>query len=95
MQLVTILLLSLFTVSSTAKPSIPQDPKRNILGLDQIPFENVLPPLARTRTITHTHFEINVVSTVYRTGSQIFPTAVSPPDAANTQSIESFVELGE
>lgn len=93
MQVFLLFLLSVSAIS-TASPAEPQILMRNLLGLDQIPLENTLPPITRTRTVTHTHFEINVVSTVYRTRPQTLPTpAVSHSHARDVDAAEPPSEV--
>lgn len=65
-------LLSSIVISS-ASPASPPGFVRNLVELDQVPVNIDNKPITRTLTVTHTHFEINVVSTVYRTRPQPTP----------------------
>lgn len=71
--------ISLATLSHAGQPNR----MRNLHGLDQIPLATKDPPITRTRTITHTHFEVNIVSTVYRTR----PTHTSSAAEANREEV--------
>jgi hypothetical protein len=67
MQSLLALAFALFVLCSTANPTNQQLLMRNILGLGQIPIGDTQTAITLTRTVTQTQFEINVVSTVYRT----------------------------
>ena len=83
---IAFLLAFTFTLATQAWPGLLHD---IALGgpQDQLPLVDHDEPLTRTRFVTRTHYEINVVSTVYRTRthpSQAEPTPVHPDEAKQT-----------
>jgi hypothetical protein len=88
MQLLVILAV-IFTLATQAWARLQPD---FALGIpqDQLPFVEQDEPLTRTRTMTRTHYEINVVSTVYRTRTHA-PQAETTPDLHMDEAKQTLV----
>ncbi len=80
--------LLLVAFKASASPASPPYPVRNLLGLDQVPIGVKDDPITRTRTVTHTHIAINVVSTVYKTRPQ--PTPVEIPALSSAAEVAAL-----
>ena len=88
MQL-SIILAVIFTLATHAWARLEHD---FALGgrQDQLPFVEHDQPLTRTRTMTRTHYEINVVSTVYRTRTHA-PHTEPTPDVPLDEAKQTLV----
>lgn len=86
MHLPVILLAGVFTLATHAWARLQHD---FVFGgpQEQLPVVDHDEPLTKTRVVTRTHYEINVVSTVYRTRTHAVhaeSTPVHPDEAKQT-----------